>query len=449
MKKKTLLSIALAACVAFSAVGCGKKEQQEPPAEVYPEYEDNKSMWIGGWDVPVNTLADYQMAKDMGLTHMFIDGFSEPRGSEGFIDQLRHCEEVGLKAIVGMDTSLDNTDNVQLDETDYSVYPAVDMINVWDEPYGNCFDEVGARIDRLNEIYAGKGMDLYVNQTPYNNMANADTVVTTEEFLTSAWDKMLSKMNGRKILSTDVYPLIERYGENVLDTRWLHTMESYANFTKAHKADGAEFHMFIQSYSDATRRDIVDKSDLSYQVYTDMAFGINGFTYFTYRKSFLGGFGGGCVENDVSCKPTVVYDWAKELNAEIAKFDHVYLSFDWNGVMGVNGSNNTADDEEYANESFDLLKTPLESLDCANSVKASEDTLIGQFKDNDGRDGLIVTNFSEPTSGLSDSIKFEFKDANRALVYRNGERKVYEVKDGKMNLKLAPGEGVFIIPVKI
>lgn len=444
MRKKKILSIALVACVAFSAFGCGGEVKEE-----YPEYEDTKSMWIGGWDVPVNTLADYQMAKDMGLTHMFIDGFMEQRGSEGFFNQLKHCEQVGLKAIVGMDTSLNNTDNVQLDETDYSAYPAVDMINVWDEPYGNWFDEVGNRITRLNEIYAGKDMDLYVNQTPYNNTASADITIPTEEFLNSAWEKMLSKMNGRKILSTDIYPLLTKYGENVLDTMWLYTMEAYANFTKAHKADGAEFHMFIQSYSDGSRREITSKADLEYQVYTDMAFGINGFTYFTYRKSFLGGFGGGCVENGVSCKPTVIYDWAKELNAEISEFDHVYLSFDWNGVMGINGTNNTADNDEYKNESFSLLKTPLAALDCANSVKATEDTIIGQFKDKDGRDGLIVTNFSEPSADVRDKVSFEFKDANRALVYRDGKRKVYEVKEGKLDIKLDAGEGVFVIPVKL
>lgn len=445
MKKKSFLSIALAAVTALSVVGCGGTSEKP---EVYPEYEDDKSMWIGGWDVPLNTLADYQMAKDMGLTHMFIDGFVEPRGSEGFFKQLEHCEQVGLKAIVGMDTSLGNADGVELDETDFSVYPAVDMINVWDEPYMDSFDECAARIDRLKEIYDGKDMTLYVNQNPANPI-NSAAVTDTNTFLTEVWEKLLSKIDGRKIFSTDVYPLIERYGEYVVSTRWLSRLETYANFTKQYRDEGAEFHMFIQSYSAEQNRDIVSKADLSYQIYTDMAFGINGFTYFTYRKSFLAGFGGGCVENNVSCKPTDIYWWAQEINAEISKFDHVYLSFDWDGVMGVNGTNNTKDDPEYDNESFNILVSPLEALECANKVTATEDTLIGQFEDKDGNAGLIVTNFTEPASDLCDTVSFEFKDANRALVYRNGERKVYEVKDGKLNIKLDAGEGVFVIPVKI
>ncbi|MDE6373536.1 MAG: hypothetical protein K2L72_03465 [Clostridia bacterium] len=441
--KKSALALMLAGLTAVS-ITCGAG--CTTASEKYPEYADDKSMWIGGWDVPMNTKADYQMAKDMGLTHMFIDNIFAKKGSEEYFQQLKYCEEVGLKAIVGMDTSLENTAGVPLDETDYSKYPAVDMINVWDEPYYNVFDECAARIDRLNEIYDNK-MTLYVNQNPQNPLSST-SLTSAEDFLQKAYDELLSKMHGRKIFSTDVYPLLEKYGSYELDTRWLSLMETYANFTKRYKSEGAEFHMFIQTYSDNGRRDVLSKADITFQVYTDMAFGINGFTYFTYRKSFLSGFGGGCVENDVSCKPTDTYYWAQEVNEEINKFDHVYLSFDWNGVMGLNGTNNTADDPEYENASFNFA-TPLENLDCAKKVSATEDTLIGQFKDSEGRDGLIVTNFSEPTTGLRDVVSFEFKNANRAIVYRNGERKIYEVKNNKLDLKLDCGEGVFVIPVKV
>ena len=439
--KLSAVALILVFIFVFAFAGC------TPANETYPEYEDNKSMWIGGWDVPMNTLEDYQMAKDMGLTHMFIDSMFAKKGTDAYARQLQYCQQVGLKAIVGMDTSLNNEADVQLDETDYSVYPAVDMINVWDEPYMQNFDELANRIDRLNEIYDGQ-MQLYVNQSPYNPKT-ATQMVSTQEFLTAVWNQTLSKINGRKIFSTDIYPLLEKYGAYELDTGWLSKMESYANFTKQYRDQGAEFHMFIQSYSDSDRRDVLSKADLSFQVYTDMCFGINGFTYFTYRKSFLPGFGGGCVENDASCKPTDTYYWAQELNSEIAKFDHVYLSFVWEGVTYVNGSNNLAEDEEYSNPSFAQLATPLESLNGIKKVSATEDTLIGQFKDKDGRAGFVVTNFTEPTNMLKDVVSFKFANANRAIVYRNGERQIYEVKNGKLDLKLAAGEGVFVIPVKV
>lgn len=433
-------ALLLLGLLAGMLAGCKQNKQ-----EVYPEYADDKELWIGGWDVPINTLEDYQMAKDMGLTHLFIDGVFAPRGSEAYCKQLEYCQQVGLKAIVGMDTSLDNTAGVEVDTFDYSAYPAVDMINLWDEPPIEQFPEVNERIEAMKKLYAGKDMTLYVNLNPANPISMS-TMTSTEDYLQKFCDQVLPNIPGRKILSTDIYPLLYTRGQYALDGRWLEHMSQYAHFAKEY---GADFHMFIQSYSDNACREIESKEDLSYQVYTDMAFGIKGFTYFTYRKSFLAGFGGGCVENNESCKPTPIYAWAKELNEELQKFDHVYLSFNWEGVLPVNGSDHLAEDPSYQNQHFAGIAYALEKLDCAEKVSASQDTLIGQFKDSEGRDGLIVTNFADPINGAKDTVHLTFHDANRAVVYRGGERRIYEVKDNELEITLAVGEGIFLIPVKV
>lgn len=211
----------------------------------------------------------------------------------------------------------------------------------------------------------------------------------------------------------------------------------------------ADFHMFIQSYWDVKggngSRRRINEEDLSYQVYTCMAFGITGFSYFTYTESFLSDqMTGGCVTRD-DCATTELYGWAKELNAEIKKFDNVYLSFDWQGVYPVVGSEN----ESGFVPAYDRLQSPLSSLSCASAVTATQDTLVGQFQDENGNDGLIVTNYSDPAVGLNDEVSITFQDANRALVYRNGERTVYVLQDGVLDLTLEAGEGVFVIPVKV
>ena len=153
---------------------------------------------------------------------------------------------------------------------------------------------------------------------------------------------------------------------------------------------------------------------------------------------------GGCVTRD-DCATTELYGWAKELNAEIKKFDNVYLSFDWQGVYPVVGSEN----ESGFVPAYDRLQSPLSSLSCASAVTATQDTLVGQFQDENGNDGLIVTNYSDPAVGLNDEVSITFQDANRALVYRNGERTVYVLQDGVLDLTLEAGEGVFVIPVKV
>ena len=342
----TTLAAALAACSLAACGGAGGTPSSRPD-EVYPEYENNKSMWIGGWDEPLNTEADYKLAKEMGLTHMFIDGFLEPRHSEGYFKQLENCEKAGLKAIVGMDTALKNEGNMPYDETDFSVYPAVDMINLWDEPFVENFDAVAERVARANAQYAGKDITLFINFLPGSPGG-------WQNYIDDMWEKCLSKVNGRKIYSTDIYPLNETRGEYYVSGTWLSRLNMMA---RAAKNNGGEFHMFIQSYTEqGVCRDLIGREDLTFQIYTDMAFGINGFTYFTYRKSFISGFGGGCVENNVSATPTQIWYWAKEVNEEIAAFDHVYLSFDWDGVYTVNIISNTT-----RNTKIRVLCSPINS----------------------------------------------------------------------------------------
>jgi len=448
--KKSIIALALAACTAFSLAGCGGTKP-----ESYPEYTDDKAMWIGGWDVPINTLEDYQMAKDMGLTHMFIDNFMAKKGTPDYYKQLEYCEQVGLKAILGSDTSLSGAglgskENVAIDETDYTEYPAVEMINVWDEPGSDHFGEVATRIEKYYEFYGNLGKTaptMYVNLDPafHTSHQSLGTEENIRVYAQSFADEVLTKVQGRKIISTDIYPLMSSPDGShfsILST-WLVNMESLKEVAVA---SDAEFMMFIQNYSESSRRDVMSKEDLSFQVYTDMAFGINGFSYFTYRQSALN-FGGGCVSKDESCTPFDNYYWAKEINAEISAFDHVFLSFDkWKGVMCVNGTNNLESEEEYNNGCF-VLERPVTKLDCAKSVSATEDTIIGQFEDKDGRAGLMAVNFNDPLENLEDTVSFEFEKANRAMVYRNGVRKVYEVKNNKLSLNIGVGEGIFVIPL--
>ncbi|MDE5896208.1 MAG: hypothetical protein K2H43_00165, partial [Clostridia bacterium] len=407
--------------------------------------------------VPSNTLEDYPMAKDMGLTHMFIDNFMARKGTPDYYKQLEYCEQVGLKAILGSDTSLSgaglgSAENVAIDETDYTNYPAVDMINVWDEPGSLHFGEVATRIEKYYKMYGDLGKTaptMYVNLDPAFHTSHqslgqeANIRVYAEKFA----EQVLTKVQGRKIISTDIYPLMSSPDGShfsVLST-WLADMEALKEVAVA--AD-AEFMMFVQNYSETSRRDIMSKEDLSFQIYTDMAFGINGFSYFTYRQSALN-FGGGCVSKDESCTPFESYYWAQEINREISAFDHVFLAFDeWQGVMPVNGTNNLEAEEEYNNDCF-VLAHPVQKLDCAKSVSATEDTIIGQFADKDGNAGLMVVNFNDPLENLEDTVSFEFENANRALVYRNGVRKVYEVKNNKLSLTLDVGEGVFVIPLSL
>lgn len=437
MKKKVfsvLFSLTVLASSVIGFAGCGGAGDG---LEALPEYEDNKEMMIGGWDSPPNTLEDYQLAKDMGLTHIFIDEYFAPKGSQDYEEILGFCEEVGLKAIINMGASIDGEKPV--DDTDYSVYPAVDMVNYWDEPTIGRLDIVREQAQEHEALYEGKrDITFYVNLDP--NGGGGDP----EEYMTKYCEEIVPLISGRKILSTDVYPLLGRNGAYSVSSTWLPRLELNATYAKQY---GMEQHFFVQSYWSTLTgtRELESIEDLRFQFYVDMAYGVQNFSYFTYTHSFIEGFGGGCVDRENSCKTTEIYDWAKQINAELTAFDHVYLSFEWNGTMPIVGKDNP----DGENAHFMALKSPLSSLTCANSVSSSQDSIIGQFKDADGNDGLIVTNYTDPLDKIDNIVSFDFKNANRAIIYRGGERKIYEVKDGKLDIRLSPGEGVFVIPVKL
>jgi len=404
-----------------------------------PEYQDNKEMMIGGWDSPINTLADYQLAKDMGLTHMFIDQYFASKGTKEYEDILKYCEEAGLKAIIGSGNNL--TTESPEDATDYSVYPAVDMVNYWDEPSYRNFERLGELASAHKTRYEGKDMTFYANLNPSTAGGVYIEDNDYEKHLTDYCETVFDKIEGRKILSTDVYPLLEKNKVFSISNTWLANLEATA--TVAQKF-GAEQHYFLLSTQHYNYRKVTEE-EIRFQFYVDMAYGVKNFTYFTYTTSFINGWGHGAVDRFESGKTYDTYDFAKTVNSELKKFDHVYLSFDWKGTMPIVGTGNP--DEN--NPAFDVLKYPLSSLEAAKSVTATADTLVGQFKDNDNNDGLIVTNYSDPRDGITDTVSFEFKNANRVIVYQKGERKLYEVKNGKFSISLDPGEGIFLIPVKL
>ena len=56
------MAVTMVVSMLLSIAGCSEQET------AFPEYEDDREMMIGGWDSPMNTLEDIQLAKDMGVT---------------------------------------------------------------------------------------------------------------------------------------------------------------------------------------------------------------------------------------------------------------------------------------------------------------------------------------------------------------------------------------------
>lgn len=445
IKKK--ICIALASLMSLTCIGLtGCNEEAGPPdspgagKNLFPTYADDKVMVIGGWDAPMATLEDYQFAADMGLTMMFIDEVFATRGSQEYKDVLGYCEDVGMGAFLTLGNAA-TTEHAQVswaaDTTDYTQYPSVKAINYWDEPHRENLDRIAALASDHVKKYGNK-IDLFVNHYP-NTSTHAFGGLSYFNFIKEYSNKVLTQLDeGHRWLSADIYPLM---GNNTVRNTWLAGIEALAVNAKNFKA---KTHFFIQITEHWDYRK-VSEEDVRWQFFVNMAFGVQAFSYFTYRDSFIEDqkFEDSCVSGKKSCVAHEEYYWAQTVNREILAFDHVYLNFDWQGTLPVIGENNTSG----TNANFDRLSYELTEVECLENVTATEDALVGAFKDKDGNDGLIVTNFNDPYYGTKNRVTLHFKNANRARVYYKGEYKDYLVIDNQMTIPLNAGDGVFVIPM--
>jgi hypothetical protein len=178
-------------------------------------------------------------------------------------------------------------------------------------------------------------------------------------------------------------------------------------------------------------------------MYTSMCYGVVNMQYFCYfdphdnsHVAFIG------------CDGEKTDRWyaGQKINAEIHNFDHVYLNYvnNYVGAMTFLGTNNT----KGKNKAFEMLKETIASHERIKSFTSTEDVLMGAYKDGDGRDGFMICNYTVPAYRTKNTISVEFKDADAVIYYREGKYNLMEIEDGKFEIELDAGEGVFAIPVK-
>ncbi|MCQ2450202.1 MAG: hypothetical protein MJ132_08475, partial [Clostridia bacterium] len=73
--------------------------------------------------------------------------------------------------------------------------------------------------------------------------------------------------------------------------------------------------------------------------------------------------------------------------------------------------------------------------------------IIGHLTDENGYDGFMIVNSTEPSENKTDEVTVTFRKATKALCYVGGEEQTVNLKNGKYTFKLNAGEGIFCIPI--
>ena len=391
---------------------------------------------IGAWVEPVNSIEAYRLAKDMGLTHLFVgdSAFGIERGTEEFADILRLCERVGLRAIVR------NMNRYPLaDRTDYTEYSAVAGINYWDEPFDTDFEKLVSLAESHDRQYKDKIFcfnNLNPNETaegwhPWGEGKNYEAYV--EEYC----EKVLSCIQyGEKWLSCDIYPLILRNGSVAVKENWLPGLECIARYAKKYSA---EPHFFIQCAAWLDYPPITE-AGLRYQIFVEMAYGIRHFTYFTYAD-YDDGTGQSATFTGLVDRTGEVlrsqYYYAKKINTELKSVQKEYLSWSWQNTVAIAG--------ETTQNLFGNLSISGSELPEMKNVGASRDLLVGYFISRAGDNVYALANFHNPFEFEENRVELGLPADSEVRIFTAGQWTEKHLKSGILQLTLAPGEGAFVV----
>ncbi len=472
MKKKTLIkigSLALSALSLFLVAGCNTSGG-EIKVDI-PEYAAGGKVDFTAYGSPTNPNWDggsgnadgltYEVYKDMadaGFTQVqpIFDGYLagnatiEQRSAKATKDALKAlalCEQLGMKYYVrdwtcyGLVNNVADEDQLSVvenmfgEKNEYIDHPNYLGNFLHDEPTVQQMNRMLPAIEKYQELVPNGRifvnlLPIYATTVQLDDTGNSDYYDYVDHYC---------KTIGTKVgyISYDYYPLFKsQYGSSVKNSYLL----NYEIVAKAAKQYGLNKKVYIQLcklYDVGNSRDIIGVQDLRFQIYSGMAFGYTDFIYFGYATT-----GNYDKLIDINCKPTYRYYAAKTVNNEVHAWENVYTSFEWEGIMAFNG------DDLAPSEAFEMLETPLDSHPRIQSVKTTEDTLVGTFKDGEKRDGFMFVNYSDPYLDKTAETTVTFNDAKALLMYRYGQKVIVPLNKGAYTFKLEPGEGRFVIPLK-
>ncbi len=189
------------------------------------------------------------------------------------------------------------------------------------------------------------------------------------------------------------------------------------------------FWPFIQgcSFSGGTR--IPGRTDILWQIGSNLVYGAKGIQYFCYMEPYeTSGWGGNFV--DRFGKKTALFPYFQEANKIIANMDEILMVSTKVAMMQFGSTPAPFNEEEK--------KTFVTSCREVSSVDATGDLLIGVF-DHGGKSAYYVFNNSLTNTACA---KLNFSSYVRANIYE-GEGKS-EKKGESLSLTLDPGESILV-----
>jgi hypothetical protein len=312
------------------------------------------------WNSPPNDLAVLKQMRDCGLT---VAGFVPPAA-------LDNCKAAGLLAIVS-DMRLSNYDWTKVDPAkarenvaalikEVRNHPAVYGYYLRDEPPANYFQGLATVSDVIKELHPGAWpyINLFPNYAEPWQLATPDYATYLDQFI---------KTCKPTVLSYDHYALYQGGGFNEAYFVNLDQMRTVA------LKNNLPFWNIVQSVGCLNFRE-VSRIDLSFEVYTSLAYGARGIAYFTYFTPQVGNFRTAPIDQFGHTTPT--WDSMRFVNLQVEKLAPTLLKL-------------------KSDRAYHLGKIPrnLPGPDESTQIKSAPgNLLVGDFTHEDGTAYVLCVN---------------------------------------------------------
>lgn len=503
---KRVIAAVLAATMILGLCGCGEKE---PKVKLdvkagTPTYEDDRQIEMaaysgpnvggcryfngvygahpddidGGWDgwITEEAFKDYM---DCGFTFLFAGGdgrYDYDHKAQKLVSTfdesdlypyMELAEKMGIPVVVSgkelsnitasPDYRLTEDQKAHLAQmvADLSEYKMFKGFTFKDEPNIEAAKTFAAVQDYLDSLksdlfYYTSMFPMYVPDLAKISVENQDDRVEAYKEYVDAFSDAIGWF------AYDSYPLFVDPTRNTtyLHEMWFQNLRLVAESAKEKDYDAS---ITIQSctwgapggeLTTKHNREITTKADITFQLYTSMSYGFKNFMYFTYwqhkvnsdAEMFYSAMVNFPTDGTQNAVKSDAYYAVKAANEEIKKFDHVYLNFDWEGTFALTGEGKTM--------SNGLKQAGAYESPRIKEATATDETVIGCFKDQEGYDGYMIANATDPGQNLSTSVTVTFREASKAIAYVNGEEQTITLENGTYTFDLESGAGVFVIPIQ-
>jgi len=452
-------------------------------------YAGDKRIEIGAYHAPTIFASQADMddiaaagisliitERDMGDFNRYVSDTRYPQTPQERIAILDRAHNAGIKMIMqdgalqgNLETANNSWDtkNVQY----YKNHPALYGVDIRDEPAFSEFSTLAALKTNFYNAFPSDKL-FFVNLFP-SFVSPALTGGSAGEWYSessqrSRWrgyvDSHMSVVQP-PLLAYDHYALMAGPAGNSIRSAFFHDLEYVRR--KA-SAAGIPAMTAIQSAGEnlgaISNYKWVTTEDLRWQMACAMAYGYEMITHYSY--ALRGADVQSAIDHDTGEKLDLYY-YMQTANLEIRKWDGIYMNYGWRGTAALGGDNT-----RLFNPTANLGLSPtvvtgnpfnniasggnaaisgFGALTAATLPNNNQAALIGHFEDDAGNKGYMLTNATRPNADTPVSVTCTFASAYGAvLIYTKGIPTIVPLNgSNQIILTLEPGEGRFVVPLKL